>query len=264
MRKYRKIKAVKENFIGRSFMTKYNQRIYRIDDVDFDKNPESTFFMNMHNKNKEISYKDYLLENYQIKIQDLTQPLLVHHVRYTNQVIYLVPEVCALTGITEYQKSKNFREIKADMFANAQQKEMQAQNFFNILAENREEWYSNFTAKWGLKLERKRLPVTAYVCKRGSILCEKDKILKIKDLKPGFFSQQFSAPHKWNKIEKWAILYGSHAEQEKTVFVSGLRKCMEREYKVFANAPDMIKVNNEKDITSWSKAIADPDYEIVV
>ena len=52
------------------------------------------------------------------------------HLERTNQDVYLVPETCVVTGITDEQKGKNFRAIKDEMFANAQKKAEQAQLFF--------------------------------------------------------------------------------------------------------------------------------------
>ena len=44
------------------------------------------------------------------------------HIKRTGQDVYIVPEVCLITGITDQQKGKNFRDIKDDMYANAEKK----------------------------------------------------------------------------------------------------------------------------------------------
>ena len=46
----------------------------------------------MHNKNKEMSFADYIFENYKCKVTDETQPMLKHHNERTGQDIYLIPE----------------------------------------------------------------------------------------------------------------------------------------------------------------------------
>jgi len=45
-------------------MTTYNSRIYKIDEIDFEKNPRDTFYCNMHNRNQEITFADYINQNY--------------------------------------------------------------------------------------------------------------------------------------------------------------------------------------------------------
>jgi len=66
------------------------------------------------------------LDNYKIKLEyNDDQPLIKSIIwkgRPNEAVIYLVPETCVLTGITDEQKGKNFRDIKDDMFANAEWK----------------------------------------------------------------------------------------------------------------------------------------------
>jgi len=55
------------------------------------------------------------------------------HIERTNQDVFLVPETCVVTGITDEQKGRNFRGIKDDMFANAQKKAEQTMAFFNAI-----------------------------------------------------------------------------------------------------------------------------------
>lgn len=47
--------AFKNEVIGLVVLTNYNNKTYRIDDVTFDQNPESTFPM----KDKSVTYVDY-------------------------------------------------------------------------------------------------------------------------------------------------------------------------------------------------------------
>lgn len=51
---------------------------------------------------KKISYEKYLAENYKIKLEyPKDQPLIRCHIERTNQDVYLVPECCVVTGITD-------------------------------------------------------------------------------------------------------------------------------------------------------------------
>lgn len=89
---------IEEEYVGRSIMTVYNNRVYTIDEIDFTKNPDNTFH---HARYKEISYADYLMKEYKYKVRDHKQPLVKNINKRTNNTIYLVPECCVRTGITE-------------------------------------------------------------------------------------------------------------------------------------------------------------------
>ncbi|KAL4436259.1 hypothetical protein ABPG74_015850 [Tetrahymena malaccensis] len=96
---------------GQSVITKYNNyRAYIIDRVDFSKNPSSTFLYNK--TNQQISYAQYYLQRYGVKISNMQQPLLLHKRKYreanTNiekyEEIFLIPELCTITGLTVQQR----------------------------------------------------------------------------------------------------------------------------------------------------------------
>jgi aubergine-like protein len=79
---------------GRSVLANYgNHRIYKITDIAYKKTPRDKI------KDKNISFKDYYYQNYNIKIREMNQPLLVAQERDAKVPIYLVPELCKMTGL---------------------------------------------------------------------------------------------------------------------------------------------------------------------
>ncbi|KAF6212110.1 hypothetical protein GE061_012630 [Apolygus lucorum] len=97
-------KEVFENaMIGATVITRYNNATYRVDDVDFESNPLSTFDM----KGKKVSFKEYYREKYNLNIRFEDQPLLVSKPKAKDirggrdKNIILVPELCCMTGITD-------------------------------------------------------------------------------------------------------------------------------------------------------------------
>lgn len=60
--------------INKSVLTIYNNRTYRIDDIDFSNNPMSSF----EYRGGETTFVDYYKNSYQIDIRDKRQPLLLH------------------------------------------------------------------------------------------------------------------------------------------------------------------------------------------
>lgn len=102
---------IKERFvkriIGSVVLTDYNNRTYRIDDVDWNVTPQSTF---NRSDGRAISYVQYYKERYQLNIVDMNQPMLVSRAKPRElragmaEILYLVPELCRMTGLTDQER----------------------------------------------------------------------------------------------------------------------------------------------------------------
>lgn len=109
--------AFKRAVIGTVVLTGYNNKTYRVDDVDFDASPSSTFETKTGNK----SIVEYYNERYNLKIKDPKQPLLVSKPKAKDvrgnkeQVLLLVPELCRATGLTDKQRA-NFTMMREREF----------------------------------------------------------------------------------------------------------------------------------------------------
>lgn len=98
--------SYKENcmsqIVGQTVMTNYNNKTYRIDDINWNVTPKDTFDLKNGSK---ISFVDYYYDHYKLKIRELGQPLLVSlpkakdAKRGNDTPILLVPELCVLTGL---------------------------------------------------------------------------------------------------------------------------------------------------------------------
>jgi len=107
-------KNVSEAVMGGIVLTSYNNKTYRIDDVDWTKNPMSTFEKN----HCEVTFVDYFDKRYGVKITDFGQPLLVATIRQKDvhggrveHKVLLVPETCQMTGLTDDMRA-NFGLMK--------------------------------------------------------------------------------------------------------------------------------------------------------
>ena len=60
--------------VGCIVVTKYNNRSYKVDDIDFNENPASTF---TRKDGSRISYEEYFRSRYKTAIRDVKQPMLV-------------------------------------------------------------------------------------------------------------------------------------------------------------------------------------------
>lgn len=108
---------LEKTLLGAVILTRYNNKTYRIDDIDYDSNPMNRF----KTTTGEISYLEYYKTQYNIEIKDKTQPLLISRkeIRKSDSedpvvmVFCILPEICYLTGITDEMRSdyKVMRDI---------------------------------------------------------------------------------------------------------------------------------------------------------
>lgn len=90
---------------GQTVVTQYNQRTYKVLDLRFDLNPQSSF---VTSGEKRVRYSEYYETRWKIKLQNFEQPLL----ECANGV-FLVPELCLAIGMTERlaEQKQIFREV---------------------------------------------------------------------------------------------------------------------------------------------------------
>lgn len=83
------------------FKFRYNNKTYRIDDIDWNKHPTDTFDQRDGSK---VTFKEYLKSAYGQAPQDDKQPMLVSRPKDKDRKrgmsgpILLVPEFCSITG----------------------------------------------------------------------------------------------------------------------------------------------------------------------
>ncbi|XP_064631456.1 piwi-like protein 1 [Lineus longissimus] len=105
-------KCVKE-IVGQIVLTRYNNRTYRVDDIQWGQTPKSTF----ETRNGPVSFVDYYAKAHNADIKELGQPLLVSKLKAKDRRagqtddILLVPELCYMTGLSD-QMVRDFRVMK--------------------------------------------------------------------------------------------------------------------------------------------------------
>jgi aubergine len=72
--------VIKNMLLGACVLTRYNNRLYRVDDVDFSLSP-SCAFSRRSAKDESITYKDYYKQHYNLTIKDMTQPMLLSKIK---------------------------------------------------------------------------------------------------------------------------------------------------------------------------------------
>ena len=98
------VQAVNDELRGGIILTTNNRRIFRIDHVAYEKSFDSTFKLR---DGTETSFREYYKQRYNIDLQGKGRGLLVYEQRgkHVQDPIYLIPDLCNLTGVNEKCKS---------------------------------------------------------------------------------------------------------------------------------------------------------------
>lgn len=129
-------------------MTKYNQKTYKIDRVDFAQSPETTFDKN----GTPTSYREYYKTRYNENITDANQPLLINKDRKTGNEVALIPELCQLTGLTDSMRAdfRLMKDLAQIVHTNAEAKIKEIKNLFEVFKTNQKciekqkQWHMKF------------------------------------------------------------------------------------------------------------------------
>ena len=103
---------IADELVGNVVITLYNKKTYIVDDIDWDRNPDTTF---QKKDGTEISFYRYYKDRYPNLIDasfDRKQPLLVsmpskqdyHRGDAEPQSVLLVPQLCNMTGLSQKQR----------------------------------------------------------------------------------------------------------------------------------------------------------------
>ncbi|KAM7028575.1 piwi-like protein 2 [Acridotheres tristis] len=146
-----------KQLVGCVVMTRYNNRTYRVDDIDWDKTPKDTFTLA---SGQEITFVEYYSKTYGITIRELDQPLLVHKPKEKQmlkgkqqlEMVLLVPELTFLTGLSDLRK--NSRTLKEVMWEMVQSPQQHYQRLTSLLCRIRDTpEASQELERWGLCLD---------------------------------------------------------------------------------------------------------------
>ena len=106
---------IRAELVGKIVMTHYNNKTYRIDDIDFEKNPDHTF--HSRKEDREITFAEYHERRYQLRITNRTQYMLVSRPsqrdmnRGDDRLIFLIPEFCTMTGLADDHRLVNLTYV---------------------------------------------------------------------------------------------------------------------------------------------------------
>ena len=163
-------KEIHDLVVGQAVITRYNKRAYRIDDVAFDKSPDSTFTLVHQGEEFHVSYSDYLRNKHKVEVTEANQPMLVVFDTHREQIVYLVPEFCLFVGVTEQlmDDRKAWREVKLARRTDAPIKIKESTEF--VTAVMSDPGAIQRMQSWRFYIEQEVLSLKGYKYEAGDIL----------------------------------------------------------------------------------------------
>ncbi|XP_074419907.1 piwi-like protein 2 isoform X1 [Larus michahellis] len=146
-----------KQLVGNVVITRYNNRTYRVDDIDWNKTPRDSFTLL---SGEEITFVEYYSKAYGITIRELDQPLLIHRPREKQtpegkrrlDMVLLVPELTFMTGIPDTKKdSRMLKDVMREMLQSPRQHYVRLTSLLRRIKDSPEA--SGELMRWGLTLD---------------------------------------------------------------------------------------------------------------
>ena len=240
---------IKEDLIGRSFKVSYAKKNYIIDDILFDRNPNNQDFTH---DGKSKTLKDYYLEKHKIKIEDLTQPLLV--VKKVDSQgkeirLYFVPELCYLSGLDdEFIKDRDFMKKLANYTKLEPKDRIKKTNeFLNLLVDTKKKNNNQLSAKekselYGIEVTALDKLHKAYNMKDTVLIGANKKQISIKDKLFNVISKK--------DMTKWICLYRKSNFDDADYLYKTLDKASGG-YGLAISEPDWVEMGDRDNAQTW-------------
>lgn len=223
----------KRELTGAIVLTQYNNKTYKIDEIDFEKNPLFEF----DKKGTKVSVKEYYKSQYGITIKDEKQPLIsckpsIKDRRGTEPQgpILLVPELCAMTGLTDSLKAdftlKKEMTQRTQLVPNKRIGELY--KFLKTMNSN--EKVKEEMASWKLSYDENlvRFPGRTLPCEKIYMQGEPDTAGSTFNQKAGDFSKEIRGKKMRQPItiNAWSIICTQRDRQIVDEFSSTLHKVL--------------------------------------
>ena len=247
-------KKLKDDLIGRSFKVSYAKKNYIIDDISFDRDPNTMKFMH---DGKSKLLKDYYEQKYKIKIKNLSQPLLIvkrKDAKGEDIFLYFVPELCYLAGLDdEFIKDRDFMKQLADFTKLTPKDRVNKTNeFLKLLVEtNKKENKLSPKEKselYGIEVSPLDQLHKAYNMKETILLAGNNKKITINDKIFDVISKK--------PMTKWVCLYRKSNFNDADTLYKSLRKASEG-YNLTISEPEWVEMDDRDDGEIWADTTND-------
>ncbi|XP_023576705.1 piwi-like protein 3 [Octodon degus] len=220
---------VSKNLVGLVVYTRYNNRTYRVDAINWDRSPNDIF---KKSDGSETTFVQYYWQKYKERITDSTQPLLVSHRRWRRgqrpaapDPILLVPQLCYLTGISKELLNKTDKKGTTLAKAMQQSPERRTENLEKFI----EKIHRNSTAQDELKrckveFSKNFLPVSGRILKNVSIF-QQEQLPEMEPQQAEWLKESRNLSLLMGKsLSSWILLHTSDCVEQAEKLLKMLRR----------------------------------------
>lgn len=239
--------AFQQQIIGQVVLTDYNNKTYRIDDVDFESTPESTFTT----RDGDISYVDYYQNRYNLTIRDRRQPMLISRAKEKdlrggqNELMALVPELCRSTGLTDAMRS-NFRLMKAMAEHTRLTPDMRINRLITFNRRLQQTEQSTQVLKdWQMSLDTRLVEFPGRVLKKQTIKFGNNATVLPDDTLDWTRAFRNNSMYTSSDLKNWHIIVPSKALRETEQFCQTLQQAA-RGMRFTISPPQSIAINDDR------------------
>lgn len=227
-------------------VTQYNARVYRIKAVHFDKTPADEFTMYQRDRKQyaKITYLKYIEAFYSMRPEFRNQPLLEAFPEKETEKVFLLPELCVQTGITEeIRKDKNTMSEALKSIKAAPQERLNA-----IIAgatDMQKDTLPSSTAvkAWGCSLDTEPVEVNGRVLEPLQVAFQEKKVYPVED---GNFTKLLRNGLQCAvKLDDWILMYPASDESVLDIWLRSLRDIAQVAFGMQLVDPRRIKLENQ-------------------
>ncbi|KAI3378195.1 hypothetical protein SNEBB_004664 [Seison nebaliae] len=201
--------------IGCTIVSVYNNRIYKIDEIDWEKNPTGGFII----KDRMITFQEYYKKQYNITLGDMNQPLFVHYPKMkvmkqnqstkstpVSEPIILIPELMRMSGLRESLRSD--RRCMKDLAGHLQLRPEQRQQALLSFARNVNTTpeAKKMLSDWNMKIGTNLLDLNARILPHENVIFGNNKRQLINNERNDWVRME-GAAHTVVQKNRWIILY---------------------------------------------------------
>ena len=248
-------KQIKEDLHSRPFKVDYAKRNYKIDDINFDRNPRT---QTINRNGQTINLVQYYEEAHKLKIKDETQPLIVVQTKdnqgnpYNN---YYIPEFCRLSGLEDDATKDGFfmKELAKYTKMDPSVRVKATNEFLNLLEDPEKENENSLSAKekmelYGIQILPLNELFDAYYMNDTQLIGGKNKTVHARD-------KTFPVLKKKDMIN-WLCFYEKSNYKDAESLYNNLSKAS-KAFGLKVEEPEWIEMPNRSTAIDWKETADD-------
>lgn len=239
---------LEQELVGTIIMTKYNNKAYRIDGIDVVKRPTHTFMSKRDGT--EVSYVDYMRSHWNVEVQDPNQPMIVHRPKprrgesTSEEVIYLIPELCVTTGLTDEMRA-NFTIMRSIAQHTKLAPDLREAKLVEFLQQmSTDQRATSVFADWNLSVRPELDVVTGRRLDSETMLFGNNRTFKVPDNADWTRAATSGGVFRTVEIENWVIMFTERDQAVAQEFMQSLRE-VSRQLSIVFQPPRIIKLPND-------------------